>query len=840
MPRAVPGPTQLPAPCRSDLLTVDGRAGARAHHRHHARRPPRSGRSRCSGCGSAARRDHPRARAALVQTQPGFPPGVDVDIDSLVLDSAPGGAALPATPSGRVAPAQSGPAPSVTVTHRTRRRPPSSSTTPRARSGWSWARAPTPDGTPPRPRARTSAPPQVIDGYANGWLVTPSTPGHDMVINLHWTPQRLVWVALAVSAATLVACTVVACWRPRRRRRAAPATPASATTAPPPRCDGIDETARLDTLGPFDAAPTLGAPWSSAGDRPRWATVLSVSVVAGAVTSAIVAPLAGLPVAVAAFVALVARPGRALLALAAVGILVAVDWTVTNGQATARYAGGVRLAEPFRERRQAGVAGGRRPRGRRAGARGAPEAPATLGLRRQAPDPFTTADVSGPGCGGGGGCRRGRRGRGRRQPDVLPASAPQALPTVMMRRHGAGPRPTVDVSPLPAPEAVDDTSDVDGGRRRHRRRFGRRRPRHGLDAARPRHFPCFDGLRALAALLVVAVHTSFASGFSGRSWVGIYTSRLEVGVAVFFLISGFLLYRPFAASHIAGRAAPAVGRFWVRRFLRIVPAYWLAFLVTDYVMHIDTKVHPGWHSLLIYLGLVQLYFPSHALTGLTQAWSLCTEVVLLPLRAAVRRARGARAAGPTASNCAASCRRWRGSSSSGSALRFWLLHLHSHLAYVMLEWLPACSGPVRPRACSWPCSAAGSPTEARRRAGCGTRPCPGSAGRWPLGSLWAVSHLGVSRVPARAQPARAGTRPRGAVRPVRVLRAPSRPSSARSGAAPSAGRCGANPWPPWGSISYGIYLWHQAWVDLYIRWTGDLFRIPLPHPLRCGPGPVGG
>ena len=76
----------------------------------------------------------------------------------------------------------------------------------------------------------------------------------------------------------------------------------------------------------------------------------------------------------------------------------------------------------------------------------------------------------------------------------------------------------------------------------------------------------------------------------------------------------------------------------MRRFLRIMPAYWLAFLVTNYVMHIDTNVHPGWHSLLIYLGLVQLYFPSHALTGLTQAWSLCTEIafyLFLPLYAVV-------------------------------------------------------------------------------------------------------------------------------------------------------------------------------------------------------------
>ena len=45
------------------------------------------------GCGSAANGITLGAGPHVVQTQPGFPPGVDVDIDSLVLDSAPGGTA---------------------------------------------------------------------------------------------------------------------------------------------------------------------------------------------------------------------------------------------------------------------------------------------------------------------------------------------------------------------------------------------------------------------------------------------------------------------------------------------------------------------------------------------------------------------------------------------------------------------------------------------------------------------------------------------------------------------------------------------------------------------------
>src|SRR5687768_11254846 len=65
-------------------------------------------------------------------------------------------------------------------------------------------------------------------------------------------------------------------------------------------------------------------------------------------------------------------------------------------------------------------------------------------------------------------------------------------------------------------------------------------------------FPCFDGLRAIAALAVVLTHATFATGATGRMTAGAVFARLESGVAVFFAISGFLLYRPFVADHFAG------------------------------------------------------------------------------------------------------------------------------------------------------------------------------------------------------------------------------------------------------------------------------------------------
>ena len=53
-------------------------------------------------------------------------------------------------------------------------------------------------------------------------------------------------------------------------------------------------------------------------------------------------------------------------------------------------------------------------------------------------------------------------------------------------------------------------------------------------------------------------------------------AHLNVGVALFFLISGFLLYRPYALALVHGSEPPRLAAYAKRRFLRIVPAYWVA------------------------------------------------------------------------------------------------------------------------------------------------------------------------------------------------------------------------------------------------------------------------
>src|SRR5690242_8933581 len=94
-----------------------------------------------------------------------------------------------------------------------------------------------------------------------------------------------------------------------------------------------------------------------------------------------------------------------------------------------------------------------------------------------------------------------------------------------------------------------------------------------------RVLPALDTLRAIAAVGVLASHVGFWTGVGlTTTWGGLF-ARGEPWVAVFFVLSGFLLSRPYAESVARGARRPATGRFYWRRALRILPAYWLLVVV---------------------------------------------------------------------------------------------------------------------------------------------------------------------------------------------------------------------------------------------------------------------
>ncbi len=151
-------------------------------------------------------------------------------------------------------------------------------------------------------------------------------------------------------------------------------------------------------------------------------------------------------------------------------------------------------------------------------------------------------------------------------------------------------------------------------------------------AARTR-FPLVDSLRAIAALGVLGTHAGAAAGlYTGDTLLGPYVARLDVGVAIFFLISGFLLYRPFVRARVEGRARPRTGAYAWRRFLRIAPGYWVALTLIALALSL-----PGVFSadgVITYYGIAQAYSTGTIGGGMAQAWTLTIEVAFyafLPL-----------------------------------------------------------------------------------------------------------------------------------------------------------------------------------------------------------------
>jgi peptidoglycan/LPS O-acetylase OafA/YrhL len=155
-------------------------------------------------------------------------------------------------------------------------------------------------------------------------------------------------------------------------------------------------------------------------------------------------------------------------------------------------------------------------------------------------------------------------------------------------------------------------------------------------AAPGAHFPCFDGLRALAALSVLLTHVAFASGANSAHILGAFFARMDGGVAVFFVLSGFLLYRPFIVAHLGERPRPAAGPYLWRRFLRIYPAYWLVLTVVVYVFQ-DNDI-ANVKTFFLFYSLLNIYSIGHVFGPLLQSWTLSTEVafyVLVPIWALV-------------------------------------------------------------------------------------------------------------------------------------------------------------------------------------------------------------
>jgi peptidoglycan/LPS O-acetylase OafA/YrhL len=127
---------------------------------------------------------------------------------------------------------------------------------------------------------------------------------------------------------------------------------------------------------------------------------------------------------------------------------------------------------------------------------------------------------------------------------------------------------------------------------------------------------------------------AFQSGaYVRHGTVGALLSRLDVGVAMFFVLSGFLLARPYVARAAVRASFPATGHYYWKRFVRIYPVY--AVTVVIALVAIPENDFGGslgqWVSSLT---LTDVFVRAELPQGLTQMWSLSVEAtfyLVLPL-----------------------------------------------------------------------------------------------------------------------------------------------------------------------------------------------------------------
>src|SRR5437588_2931179 len=143
-----------------------------------------------------------------------------------------------------------------------------------------------------------------------------------------------------------------------------------------------------------------------------------------------------------------------------------------------------------------------------------------------------------------------------------------------------------------------------------------------------------DGMRTVAIVIVVFAHVTVMTGAVYSAW-GFLPMNAPVADVIFFALSGFLLYRPFASGHAGLRAAPAIVAFARRRVLRIVPAYWVALTALAVFPGVAGVFSGRWW---IYYSFGQIYSTRNLGGGIPDSGYVCVAITFyltLPPLAAI-------------------------------------------------------------------------------------------------------------------------------------------------------------------------------------------------------------
>jgi peptidoglycan/LPS O-acetylase OafA/YrhL len=155
-----------------------------------------------------------------------------------------------------------------------------------------------------------------------------------------------------------------------------------------------------------------------------------------------------------------------------------------------------------------------------------------------------------------------------------------------------------------------------------------------------------EGLRGLAAMAVLAYHVAHVLTRDVEDeTLPLLVFLMHQGLSLFFVLSGFLLFWPFATRIIEGRELPSLKRYTANRFLRIWPAYVVVLLIVNFGLQMSFLSQnefgrlPWWKT-IVDLTLLHSYLPSTLRTGLEVSWTLTVELtfyLVLPFLAMLGR-----------------------------------------------------------------------------------------------------------------------------------------------------------------------------------------------------------
>jgi peptidoglycan/LPS O-acetylase OafA/YrhL len=146
-------------------------------------------------------------------------------------------------------------------------------------------------------------------------------------------------------------------------------------------------------------------------------------------------------------------------------------------------------------------------------------------------------------------------------------------------------------------------------------------------------FVFVDALRGLAALGVVIYHFTEANHIPALisalpRWIGLIVEHGNLGVPVFFVLSGFVIAHSLYSERVS---LPVAGRFMLRRSLRLDPPYWVAIALTLAFAFLSAAIIAGKRPPNVSLSQVaaHILYLQEALNFPeldTVFWTLCMEI----------------------------------------------------------------------------------------------------------------------------------------------------------------------------------------------------------------------